>query len=125
MIRRYRGALVNGDFGTALDLLHPGLVFYPPKQGLAFGRDDLRQMWSEPEEEREHLTSVLEPGEVEQLPDGRYFSTTRETMRWRESGEIAATVERGAVWRLDDGRIIEIRVFPSVAEARVAIEASA
>ena len=125
MIRRYRAALSSRDFESAADLLDPQLAFYPPKDGLVFGRDDLRGFWTEAAEEYEHLTSELEPGEIDELPDGRCLSTTRETLRWRESGELAAIVERGVLWKLEEGRIVEIRVFPSLAAARAAVSVAA
>ncbi len=88
---------------------------------MVLGRDELLQMWSEPEEEREHLTTEFELGEVDPLPDGRYFSTTREINRWRESGEIAATTERAAIWRLREEKIDEISVFPTVEVGKAAV----
>jgi hypothetical protein len=123
-IRRYRTAILARDFETAAALLHADLAFYAPKPGVVFNRDQLLEMWSEPDEEREHLTSEFELGEVETLPDGRYFSTARETNRWRDSGEVAAVIERATIWRLRDGKIEEIRMFPTVDAGRAAVSAS-
>ena len=125
VVRRYRLALANADYETAFELLHPNLSFYPPKQGLVFGRDDLRGFWSQPEEEYEHLTSEVELGRIQDFAYGRCFSTTREIMRWRETGEVAATIERAAVWTLDEDKIVAIRVFSSSEAARAAIETTA
>ena len=125
MVRRYRAALTSRDFESAADLLDPDVTFYPPKEGLVFGRDDLRRFWAEPVEEYEHLTSELAPGDVDELPGGRCLSTSRETLRWRESGDVAAIIERGLLWTLEEGRIVEIRVFPSVGAARAAVRVAA
>jgi len=122
VVRRYRQALASGDYEAAVDLLHEDLSFYPPKKGLVFGRNDLRRLWLEADDEYEHLTSEVELAEVEELPDGRCFSTTREIMRWRETGDVAATIDRGAIWRLDRGKIVEIRIFESPQAARAAVE---
>ncbi len=55
------------------------------------------------------------------LPSEQVLSVFRVVLTWRETGAHAATLERGALFTLDDGLIVEQRIFASPEAARVGL----
>src|SRR5207249_3022158 len=78
------------DEESAIAVLAPDVEWVHPK-GIMHGIDEVRDRWmsggspSGPE----NLDVELDPGELEDLGDGRVGATNHQVYRWKESGELA------------------------------------
>jgi ketosteroid isomerase-like protein len=107
VVQRFRDALAAADTESAVALLVPDVEWVHPK-GTMHGVDEVRQGWlgsavstSGPE----NLDVQFDPGQLEDLGDGRVGATNRQTYWWRESGELAYEKSARIEYLVRDGKI--------------------
>jgi hypothetical protein len=88
--------------------------------GLVLDRDQLEQAMRGEESGYDHLDVRREYDKPLLRPDRRVLAVSHMILTWRETREHAATIERGVLFTLEDGLIVEQRVFPNPGEARTA-----
>ena len=89
---------------------------------MVVNRDQLEHGLRSKEPGYDHLDERIEFDEPVLLPDGRVLSVVRTILTWRETGEHAATIERGLLFTLENELIVEHRMFPSPEAARSSAE---
>ncbi|HET7368674.1 MAG TPA: nuclear transport factor 2 family protein [Gaiella sp.] len=107
--RRFVEAVVAHDLDAAEALLHPDVETVTPRDTF-HGVDACRRVLGKATGD-EQFTMEQSTPELEEL-DGDVIARTRETARWRETGEVA--YERDFAMRLtfDGERIVRIVVMP-------------
>lgn len=120
IVARYLGALFAQDVETALAWLHPRwqLVTLPP--GIVVTRDRFADALGSAEPGYDHLDLRREFDEPVLLAGGRVFVVARTILTWRETAEHAATIDRGALFVLEDGLITEHRILRTRQDAPAA-----
>ena len=107
--RRFLEAVVAHDLDAAEELLDPDVETVTPR-GTFRGIAACRQVLEKASGDEQFAMEQAEP-EFEEV-EGDIIARTRETARWRETGEVA--YERDFVVRLtlDDYRIVRVVVMP-------------
>ena len=108
VVRRWREALSapEPDRAALEALLAPDIEWVHPR-GSASGRDNVLAMlerWSGPSE-KEHLDVEFDPGELEDLGNGRVSALNHQIFRWKETGELAYERHARIDYIVRDGEI--------------------
>lgn len=122
LVREYRQAVEQRDLDRLASLVHPEFeleTLRPRTLTLA----DLRERWSRDDGDRgyDHLDVEVRPGEPREV-DGHVVVDYQQILRWKETGDVASTLERALVFSLEDGRIRRVEEFLTPDEAWAAVE---
>jgi ketosteroid isomerase-like protein len=107
--RQFLEAVVAHDFDTAEELLDPDVETVTPRGALR-GIAACRQVLEKASGDEQFAMEQAEP-EFEEV-EGDIIARTRETARWRETGEVAYERDFAVRLTLDDGRIVRVVVIP-------------
>jgi hypothetical protein len=112
--RQFVEAVAAHDFEAAEAFLDPEVETMTPRGSLR-GIAACRQVLQKASGDEQLAMEQAEP-EFEDL-EGDIIARTRETARWRETGEVAYEREFALRLTLDDERIVKIVVMPGGAPA--------
>jgi ketosteroid isomerase-like protein len=112
--RQFVDAVAAHDFEAAEAFLDPEVETMTPRGSLR-GIAACRQVLQKASGDEQLAMEQAEP-EFEDL-EGDIIARTRETARWRETGEVAYEREFALRLTLDDERIVKIVVMPGGAPA--------
>ena len=107
--RRFVEAVVAHDFDAVEELLDPDVETVTPR-GSVHGVAACRQVLQKAGGDEQFVVEQTEP-EFEEV-EGDVVARTRETARWRESGEIAYERDFAVRLTLDADRIVRVVVMP-------------
>lgn len=107
--RRFLEAVLAHDLDAAEELLDPEVETVTPRgtvRGIAACRQVLQKVSGD-----EQFAMEQEAPEFEEI-EGDIIARTRETARWRETGEVAYERDFAVRLTLDDERIVRVVVIP-------------
>jgi ketosteroid isomerase-like protein len=107
--RHFMEAVAAHDFDAAARFLDPEVETVTPR-GSVTGIAACRQVLQKARGDEQFATEQAEP-ELEEV-DGEVVARTRETARWRETGEVAYERDFAVRMTLDDDRIVRVVVMP-------------
>jgi hypothetical protein len=107
--RQFVEAVVAHDFGAADDLLDPDVETVTPR-GTRRGIAACRQVLHKASGDEQFAIEQAEP-EFEEI-EGDVIARTRETARWRETGEIAYERDFALRLTLEHEKIVRVVVMP-------------
>ena len=107
--RRFIEAVMAHDLSAATELLDPDVETVTPRGSLR-GIAACRQVLQKASGDEQFAMEQAEP-EFEDV-DGDVIARTRETARWRETGEVAYERDFALRLTLDDEGIVRIVVMP-------------
>jgi ketosteroid isomerase-like protein len=107
--RQFIDAVAAHDFEAAKEFLDPDVETVTPR-GAVRGRAACRQVLQKAGGDEQFAMEQAEP-ELEDV-DGDIVARTRETARWRETGEVAYERDFAVRLTLDGERIVRVVVLP-------------
>jgi ketosteroid isomerase-like protein len=108
VIRTFRAAFFAGDEEAAISLLAPDVEFVrlgTTMSGIEEVRDGYLRGGTLPQQP-ENLDMDFDPGELEDLGDGRVGATNHQVFRSKESGELAYEQYARVEYEIRDGKIV-------------------
>ena len=122
LVQEYRRAVEERDLERLRALVHPEFELRTSRKDRTLTLDDMDEQWSRGDAGGfDHLDVEVRPGEPREV-DGSVVVENEHVLRWKETGEVAATVERAQVFSLDDGRIRSVETYPSAQQAWARVE---
>ena len=117
LVHAYAEALEERDLERLQALVHPDFELKPLRTGVTLRLADLREQWSrDGDSGYDHLdveTRRREPQDA----DGHVVLEAEQILRWKDSGDVASTLERAFVFTVEDGRIRRVEAFLSPQDA--------
>jgi ketosteroid isomerase-like protein len=108
--RQFVEAVTANDFATAEKLLDPDVETVTPR-GTFRGIAAARQVLQKARGDEQFALDRAEP-DFEEVEGDDVIARTRETARWRETGEVAYERDFALRLTLDEERIVRIVVMP-------------
>lgn len=108
LVETFRTAIFAGDEQAALSVLAPDVEFVrlgTTMRGIDEVRDGYLRGGTAPQEP-EDLEMEFDPGELEDLGDGRVGATNHQVYRSKESGELAYERHARVEYEIRDGKIV-------------------
>jgi ketosteroid isomerase-like protein len=108
VVETFRAAFFAGDEQAALSLLAPDVEFVrlgTTMRGIEEVRDGYLRGGTQAQEP-EDLDMEFDPGELEDIGDGRVGATNHQVYRSKESGELASERYARVVYEIRDGKIV-------------------
>ena len=107
IVRRWREVLVDDDPEAAALLLAPDVEWVVVSGESLRGIDEVRRYCAgSGSGGPEKLDVEFDPGELEDLGDGRVSALNHQVYRWKETGELAHERRARIEYTIRDGRIV-------------------
>ena len=114
IVRRWREVLVDDDTEDAAPLVAPDLEWVVVSGESLRGIDEVRKYYAESGSGGpENLDVEFDPGELEDLGDGRVSAINHQVYRWKETGELAHERRARIEYTIREGRVVryEAKLF--------------
>ena len=107
IVRRWREVLVDDDTEAAAPLLAPDVEWVVVSGESLRGIDEVRKYYAgSGSGGPENLDVEFDPGELEDLGDGRVSAINHQVYRWKETGELARERRARIEYTIREGRIV-------------------